>query len=85
MKSITRGTTDKGEIIPNTPLRMLIRSYPDLVEKVLDRCIKMNASTLEMNFEFVDDAFSIKKTGKTFVYHDELNKDNMSPYDQTGI
>ena len=89
MKSISRGATDRGEIIPNTPLRMLIRSYPDLVENVLDRCIKKNTSTIEMNFEFIDDTFSInktidRKTGKTIFYHDELNDDNMSPYDLTG-
>ena len=31
----------RNDTIPNTPMRQLIRTYPDLAEKVLDKCIKM--------------------------------------------
>ena len=89
MKSINNGYTDRGEIIPNTPLRMLIRNYPDLVENVFDKCIKTTPSTIEMDFEFIDDTFTMKKTinkktGRPRYYHVELSEENMTPYDETG-
>ena len=28
--------------MPNTPMRMLIRTFPDLAEIVFDRCIKIS-------------------------------------------
>uniref|UniRef100_A0A0K2TKJ7 Transient receptor potential cation channel subfamily A member 1 homolog [Aplysia californica] n=1 Tax=Lepeophtheirus salmonis TaxID=72036 RepID=A0A0K2TKJ7_LEPSM len=50
--------------VPETPLRLLIKTYPDLVETVLDSCIttvenpeKCGEKKVIMNYEFLDDAY----------------------------
>ena len=49
----------------DTPLRMLIRKYPDLAETVLDKCYKEKklamGSCVEMNFEFIEDTFNYQQ------------------------
>ena len=62
-----------GTEVPETPLRLLIKTYPDLVELVFNKCISKSsfkdpsdpdASTpitiLSMNYEFIDDRFFIR-------------------------
>ena len=57
----------------NTPMRMLIRKYPDIAKTVLDRCYKEIDKTkvmpkkntdksefVEMNFEFIEDTYHFK-------------------------
>ena len=55
----------------DTPMRMLVRKYPDLAEIVLDQCYKEKQKDqdflVEMNFEFIEDSFNYqqKKTLET--------------------
>ena len=63
-----------GTVVPETPLRLLIRTYPDLAELVFNNCIKKTKAvdtsdegefaspknTLEMDYEFIDDAYFIR-------------------------
>ena len=63
-----------GEVVPETPMRLLIKIYPDLAEMVFDNCITKSKqmkkdqdqnlhspkTIVTMNFEFLDDAFYIK-------------------------
>ena len=59
-------TTGKNNLVAtqvlDTPLRMLIRKYPDLAETVLDHCYKEKkldtSLCVEMNFEFIEDTFN---------------------------
>ena len=62
---------DHGTIVPETPVRLLVKKYPDLAELVFNNCIcesilkdPSDTSTpvkvLSMNYEFIDDAFFIK-------------------------
>ena len=59
-------------------MRMLIRSYPELAEQVFDKCIKQSENKVEMNFEFLEDTFSLNQrttsSGKTVFYHDDLGE-----------
>ena len=59
-------------------MRMLIRSYPELAEQVFDKCIKQSENKVEMNFEFLEDTFSLNQrttsSGKTLFYHDDLGE-----------
>ncbi len=59
-----------GSIVPETPLRHLIKTYPDLAEVVFDKCIHKSKSsdTLEMDFEFIDDAYFHAKTEEDQAY-----------------
>eukprot|EP00092_Neocalanus_flemingeri_P024563 GFUD01026641.1.p1 GENE.GFUD01026641.1~~GFUD01026641.1.p1 ORF type:complete len:1187 (+),score=294.85 GFUD01026641.1:192-3752(+) len=88
MKSINVLQNERGEDIPNTPIRMLIRTFPDLAEDVFDKCIKQGSSDLEMDYEFLDDTFSLKqketKSGKTAFYFEDLSDETISPYDGSG-
>ena len=88
MKSVNVSQTDRGEFIPDTPMRMLIRTYPELAEEVFDKCIETKSDRVEMDFEFLEDTFSLNKmvrpSGRTVYYYDDLNEDNMKPYDETG-
>ena len=88
MKSVNVSQTDRGEFVPDTPLRMLIRTYPELAEEVFDKCIETKSDRVEMDFEFLEDTFSLNKmvrpSGRTVYYYDALNEDNMKPYDETG-
>ena len=60
------GTTNLiTEKVLDTPMRMLVRKYPDLAETVLDKCykekqIEQNIS-VEMNFEFIEDSFNYQQ------------------------
>ena len=59
----------------DTPLRMLIRVFPDLAERVFDKCItkkkdnekdkdkdkKKEEQYLELDYQFLDDTFNFKK------------------------
>ena len=60
-----------GTVVPETPLRMLVKTYPDLAEEVFNKCVVKSQcqgnmdplhpheNTLFMNYEFIDDAFCI--------------------------
>ena len=88
MKSVNVSKTSRGEYIPDTPMRMMIRAYPDLAEDVFDKCIKTQSDCVEMDFEFLEDTFSLNKrtksSGRTIYYYDDLKENNMRPYDETG-
>ena len=48
-----------------TPMRMLIRKYPDLAEMVLDQCYKEKKNLgegvfVDMTFEFIEDSFNYR-------------------------
>ena len=53
------------EQILDTPMRMLIRKYPELAGLVLDRCYKEKEvdqkPCVEMNFEFIEDSFNYQQ------------------------
>ena len=65
-----------GTLVPETPLRMLIKTYPDLAEVVFNNCVIQRSlfqqhvldplhsakDTLIMNYEFIDDAFLIRES-----------------------
>ena len=60
--------TEAGETIPDTPMRMLIRTFPDLAQKVFDKCIqKGEPDMLELDYEFLEDTFCLRKEGKVYV------------------
>ena len=49
----------------DTPMRMLIRKYPDLAEIVLDHCYKEKKNHgegifVDMTFEFIEDSFNYR-------------------------
>ena len=58
-----------GTMVPETPLRLLIKNYPDLAEEVFNNCITnesikdsldplaVPSNCLYMDYEFIDDAF----------------------------
>ena len=63
-----------GKEVPDTPLRMLIRVFPDLAVKVFDKCVtkkkdnekttnndNKNDSYLELDYQFLDDTYNFKK------------------------
>ena len=55
-----------GNTVPETPMRMLIRAFPDLAQKVFDKCIqKCNENEereyLRMDYELIDDTFGISR------------------------
>ena len=59
------GETFTGKSTLNTPMRLLVKKFPDLAEFVLDKCYKEvkrdSEVCIEMNFEFVEDTFNYKK------------------------
>ena len=59
------GETFTGKSTLNTPMRMLVKKFPDIAEFVLDKCYKEvkrdSEICIEMNFEFVEDTFNYKK------------------------
>ena len=61
MKSACVSQNDMGEFIPDTPMRMLIRTYPELAEEVFDKCIEKKSDRVEMDFQFLEDTFSLNK------------------------
>ena len=49
----------------DTPMRMLVRKYPDLAEIVLDQCYKEKKNLgegifVDMTFEFIEDSFNYR-------------------------
>ena len=59
----------------DTPMRMLIRKFPELAKKVLDRCIKKNEkkeNTYLFDYTFLEDAYHFRKVGSSFSYEEEL-------------
>ena len=88
MRSINVTATAEGEQVPNTPMRMLIRTYPDLAETIFDRCISDRTKTVHMDFEFIEDNFSLVKqttsSGRTVFYQKEVTEqDNLQFYDSS--
>jgi hypothetical protein len=73
---------EKGNFIPDTPMRMLIRVFPDLAQKVFDKCITRKPEGLELDYDFLDDSFSLRKEGKVFVKTDA--PDVKAPYHPVG-
>ena len=81
---------DHGTIVPETPLRMLIKTYPDLAEVVFDNCmtevsvkedpsdqLALPTNHVTMNYEFVDDTFylqSPEEEGKKIIFRTNINK-----------
>ena len=73
MQSIIQSSTWKEALrssmaadnVLDTPMRMLIRKFPDIAEIVLDHCYKekrLDADTcVEMNFEFIEDTFNYQE------------------------
>jgi hypothetical protein len=64
-------------MVPETPMRLLIKQYPDLAELVFNNCIRKVEMTDEnndplaspktcliMDYEFIDDAFLIEPPEK---------------------
>ena len=70
-----------------TPMRQLIKKFPDLAELVLDKSYKEvkrdSEVCIEMNFEFVEDTFNYKKqkTGDKRE-GDSMNPMNFIPFKQ---
>ena len=74
MRTTHPGYDPHGVVVPETPMRLLIKRYPDLAEMVFDNCITKKKQNLEteidpfsspkytlmMDYEFIDDAFYIK-------------------------
>lgn len=53
--------TKDGEEVPDTPMRMLIQEFPDLAEKVFDKCTTRTPEGLLLDYQFLDDSFSLEK------------------------
>ena len=66
MRSCTTiaGETFTGKSTLNTPMRMLVKKFPDLAEFVLGKCYKEvkrdSEVCIEMNLEFLEDTFNYK-------------------------
>ena len=72
------------------PLRMIVRTYPDLAERVFDKCIKQKeGGDVELDFTFLEDSFCLatketdKGPGVRFVYQD-LTEETAYTYDGSG-
>jgi len=61
LKTVHTVKNAHGEAIPDTPMRMLIRRFPELAEQVFDKCINQEDGnrTAEFDFEFLDDSYSL--------------------------
>ena len=73
MRTTHPGYDLHGDVVPETPMRLLIKIYPDLAEVVFDNCViklKQKEKVTDpfsspknivlMNYEFIDDAYYIK-------------------------
>ena len=72
--------TSDGKL--DTPMRMMIRKFPELAKKVLDRCIKKSEKKEEtylFDYTFLEDAYHFRKAGGSYVYEEELQPE---PYDR---
>ncbi|CAJ0959077.1 unnamed protein product, partial [Mesorhabditis belari] len=49
--------TEKDQDPYDTPMRRLIKDFPDLAELVMDQCICESDGIITYNFEFIDDPF----------------------------
>ena len=47
---------DKVDDFPDTPMRMLIRVFPDLAEVVFDKCTSRKKGMLDLDCKFLDDS-----------------------------
>ena len=50
----------REDIIVETPMRSLIKKYPDLAELVFQKCITIsdnNSSCYQLDYEFLEDSF----------------------------
>lgn len=82
MKSSNVFVTENGDVIPDTPMRMLIRVFPDLAERVFDKCLeKKENGQIELDYEFLDDTFCLRKEGPVFA---SCQPDVRKPYHQNG-
>ena len=87
MRSCTTiaGETFTGKSTLNTPMRMLVKKFPDIAEFVLDKCYKEvkrdSEVCIEMNFEFVEDTFNYKKIEGPKQKHSVV----MNPFRQQNI
>ena len=71
---------------PITPMRMLIKKFPELAEKVLDKCYtNKSGDEVEIDFLFIDDTYSLKKEENEgqpkFKY---TNNEEFNPYGDNG-
>ena len=67
----------------DTPMRQLIKHYPIMAERVLDKCkeVDLAAGEINYNFEFLEDTFLFERTldGFSHVFTDNKSK-KRSPY-----
>ena len=60
---------EAGEAIPDTPMRMLIRTFPDLAQRVFDKCIKkVKSGKLQLDYTLLEDTFALRKEVKGYRY-----------------
>ena len=52
---------DEVDDFPDTPMRMLIRVFPDLAEVVFDKCTSRKKGVLDLDCKFLDDTHCWKK------------------------
>ena len=89
MKTVHTVKNRRGEDVPDTPMRMLIKRFPDLAEQVFDKCIVQTDKEVEFNYELLDDAYSLEKYeekgGVTFKYRKPTDADvDFQTYDGNG-
>ena len=73
MRATNKMVNPHGTIVPDTPMRMLIRTFPDLAEDVFDKCISAkklknnkghddtnDKKSVDFDYEFIDDTFCLK-------------------------
>ena len=68
----------RGDIIVETPMRLLIRYNPDLAEVVFQKCIKpLNnfSSKFELDYEFLEDTFSFQASNNCVDNYLELKEE----------
>ena len=70
----------ENEKILTTPIRILIKNYPDLAEMVLDRCSNERNGDLFFSIEFIEDNYLIKSKSETsefdFIDDDDYLENN---------
>ena len=62
----------------DTPMRILIRKFPELAKKVLDRCIKKSdkkEETYLFDYTFLEDAYHFRWSEGSYVYEEKLQED----------
>ena len=80
--------SQKGKEVLDTPMRMMIRVFPDIAEKVFDKCItkkkdngkdkdkdKNQHDYLDLDYQFLDDTFNFEKTFDDKTVHFEYRED----------